>query len=157
MGSEVSVFLYLTDKCNLSCSHCYVMSGPSAVRGTMPRDTIRKALDIFERMGETDVRLMDGEPTVHPEFLDVVTELRHRCQGVRLVSNGMRLYRDSNLKDVLYWLDLCWISAYGTTPERHSSIAGQGALEFRELQQWVGKLSGDGCKIGLSVLLSPGD
>jgi MoaA/NifB/PqqE/SkfB family radical SAM enzyme len=156
MPSEISVFLFLTEQCNLTCDHCYVSSGPKRTV-TMPAGTIAKALDVFGASGADDFRLTGGEPSLHPEFETVINDIAKRGHRVRLVSNGKRLFGNSNAKHIFALLDACWISAYGTTPERHERVAGTGALSLRSLELWVGELTAEGFRVGLSVLLSPGD
>jgi MoaA/NifB/PqqE/SkfB family radical SAM enzyme len=156
MKSKTSVFLFLTERCNLACGHCYVSSGPTRTP-SMPIETVRKALDVFGAAGADDFRLIGGEPTIHPHYKEIIRNIVQRGNRVRLVSNGKQLFRDPHAKQVFALLDVCWISAYGTTPERHAQVAGKGALPLVELEGWIGQLASEGYRIGISVLLSPGD
>jgi len=156
MRSDASVFLFLTEQCNLTCSHCYVSSGPARTV-SMPNEITQKTLDVFGASGVDDFRLTGGEPTIHPRFESILETIAARGHRVRLVSNGKKLYHNPNAKRLLSFLDVCWISAYGTTPERHARVAGAGAFPLCDLERWVGELAGLGFRIGLSVLLCPGD
>jgi MoaA/NifB/PqqE/SkfB family radical SAM enzyme len=123
----------------------------------MPYEMVEKTLNLFGTTGIDDFRLTGGEPTLHPRFESIVKSIAERGHRVRLISNGKRLYQSGSAKRLLALVDVCWISAYGTTPERHARVAGVGALPLHELERWVGELTADGFRIGLSVLLSPGD
>src|SRR5260370_1697513 len=132
MRREASVFLFLTEQCNLTCSHCYVSSGPTRTVW-MPYEMVEKTLNLFGATGIDDFRLTGGEPTLHPRFESIVKSIAERGHRVRLISNGKRLYQSVGAKRLLALVDVCWISAYGTTPERHARVAGMAALPLHEL------------------------
>ena len=45
----------------------------------MSRTTLSAALDLLERSGVTEARLMGGEPTLHPDFSSVVQMVLERA------------------------------------------------------------------------------
>jgi uncharacterized radical SAM superfamily Fe-S cluster-containing enzyme len=85
----------LTESCNLKCPMCYSASGPGGKH--LSSDECRRAIDrLVEVEGRPEVlQLSGGEPTVHPEFLEV---LAYACaQPIDIVminSNGIRFARD---------------------------------------------------------------
>lgn len=152
-----TVFLFLTEQCNLACQHCYVSASP-ALTNHMSEQVFERALSVFRHsLGVLDFRLTGGEPTVHPHFRDIVAVLHaHQCR-VRLITNGKRLYGNPDMTKLLKSLDSCWVSAYGTTPQQHMTIGGSQALPLETLETWVGELTRRGHAIGVSILLNPGD
>lgn len=118
---------------------------------------LAKSLDVFNAFGATDFRLTGGEPTVHPEFETVLKNISDRGHRIRLVSNGKRFLGKESAMPLLELVDMCWISAYGTTAERHAQMAGAGALPLQAIERWVAEYTAQNASIGLSVLLSPGD
>ncbi|MFI9204056.1 radical SAM protein [Streptomyces sp. NPDC053048] len=66
------LWLDLTRQCQLSCSHCYNESGPKGTHGTMTREDWISALDQAAGYGVTDVQFIGGEPTMHPDFSELV-------------------------------------------------------------------------------------
>jgi MoaA/NifB/PqqE/SkfB family radical SAM enzyme len=66
------LWLDLTRKCQLSCVHCYNVSGPSGNHGSMTREDWISVLDQAAACGVTRVELIGGEPTLHPDAAHLV-------------------------------------------------------------------------------------
>jgi 7,8-dihydro-6-hydroxymethylpterin dimethyltransferase len=86
----------VTDHCNLRCPTCYAGSGPERTR--------HRSLDEIERMfdaivrneGEADVvQLSGGEPTLHPQFFEILERARARpFRHLMVNTNGLRIASD---------------------------------------------------------------
>jgi len=62
-----SIFLYITEKCQLNCKHCYL--GKRLKRKSeMSFDQIVTYLKIWKEMGTERVCFIGGEPTLHSEL-----------------------------------------------------------------------------------------
>ncbi|GHH83076.1 hypothetical protein GCM10018793_44260 [Streptomyces sulfonofaciens] len=57
------LWLDLTRRCQLECTHCYNASGPNGDHGTMTRDDWAGVLDQAASCGVLDVQFIGGEPT----------------------------------------------------------------------------------------------
>jgi uncharacterized radical SAM superfamily Fe-S cluster-containing enzyme len=87
----------ITDACNLTCPICYAASGPS-------RQTYR-TLEQIERMLDAVVRnerepdvvqISGGEPTLHPQFFDVLEAAKARpIKHLMVNTNGIRIAHDA--------------------------------------------------------------
>jgi len=84
------VWLELTRRCNLTCLHCYIEGG-EARENEMPASELYRLLDEFADMGVWAVALTGGEPTLHPEFANLVRHARARNLLVGVATNGMFL------------------------------------------------------------------
>ena len=83
----------ITDNCNLTCPVCFADSSPSRQRH-LPLKTIERMLDVLVASeGEPDlVQLSGGEPTVHPEFFEILDAVRARpIRHVMINTNGIRI------------------------------------------------------------------
>ncbi len=60
------LWLEITGRCGLSCSHCYARSGPSGSHGTMTADDWRSVISQAAGLGVSMVQFIGGEPTLHP-------------------------------------------------------------------------------------------
>jgi MoaA/NifB/PqqE/SkfB family radical SAM enzyme len=98
--SEVSVrnclrFLWLeiTAKCNLLCSHCYAESGPDVdLFGTMTHGDWKRVVDEAAELGCRSVQFIGGEPTLHPRLPDLVDHANHRgFEFIEVYTNATRL------------------------------------------------------------------
>ena len=81
--------IVITDHCDLSCPHCYNSSSPS--RGTyLEKDKIISACNIImqDQPGFRAVSLSGGEPLLHPEINNIVSELSNLGIVVSCVTGG---------------------------------------------------------------------
>jgi len=88
----------LTDRCNLSCPMCFASSGPGGHDHSLT--DIIAALDrLVLAEGRAEVcQLSGGEPTLHPQFRQVIDEaLARPIDYVMVNTNGIRLAKDQAL------------------------------------------------------------
>src|SRR5262249_7259812 len=93
----------ITDACNLRCPVCYAGSGPER--------TTHRSLGAVEAMldavvaneGEPDiVQISGGEPTIHPEFFEILDAARRRpIRHLMVNTNGVRIARDAQFAERL--------------------------------------------------------
>ena len=64
----------INDVCNLTCPVCFADSSPKRTRTSADWQTIERMFDaLVESEGEPDlVQISGGEPTLHPQILDIV-------------------------------------------------------------------------------------
>src|ERR1044071_1479273 len=86
----------LTDACNLRCPICYASSSPT--RQTFRTlERIEQMLDaVVRNEGEPDVvQLSGGEPTLHPQFFEVLEAAKRRpIKHLMLNANGILIAQD---------------------------------------------------------------
>ena len=91
------VLMDVTESCNLRCPTCFAESGPGIGRyARLPH--VMRSLDtaIAREGGKVDVLMLSGgEPTVHPDILEIIREATDRnVTRVLLNTNGIRIARD---------------------------------------------------------------
>jgi GTP 3',8-cyclase len=83
----------LTDKCNMRCVYCMtedMVFQPNDELLTTAE--IRRLVQIFARLGVDKIRLTGGEPTVHPDLLAIVRDIRAAgITRISMTTNGLRL------------------------------------------------------------------
>jgi hypothetical protein len=87
--------LEITSSCNLTCPMCYAHSGPSGKH--LSYEECVAAIDrLVETEGRPEVlQLSGGEPTIHPQFLEVLDYGCHQPIDVVMINtNGIRLAHD---------------------------------------------------------------
>ena len=87
----------VTDRCNLTCPTCYAESSPTYGRHRTLAE-IEEMLDIIVRNeGEPDVvQISGGEPTVHPQFFEILEAAKARpIRHLMVNTNGIRIARDA--------------------------------------------------------------
>ena len=69
------LWLEITQKCNLKCSHCYVSSAPTIpLYGKMTDDDWIEVIRSAGQLGCRRVQFIGGEPTVHPRLGKFILE-----------------------------------------------------------------------------------
>ncbi|WP_051406822.1 mycofactocin radical SAM maturase [Nocardia sp. CNY236] len=80
----------LTYACNLSCVHCLSSSGRRDPR-ELTTQQCKALIDEFERMQVFYVNIGGGEPTVRPDFWELVDYATAHRVGVKFSTNGVRI------------------------------------------------------------------
>lgn len=87
---EVSTIrLELTNQCNLFCKHCFKHN--RATPEYLPLKTILEILKKAKPYGVREIGLTGGEPTLHPQFEDIISALSRIGYSLHLFTNGSNL------------------------------------------------------------------
>jgi uncharacterized radical SAM superfamily Fe-S cluster-containing enzyme len=88
--------LEITERCNLRCPVCYAASGPEQGRHRSLGEIERMLDAVVTAEGEPDVlQISGGEPTLHPDFFDILTAARKRpIRHLMVNTNGLRIARE---------------------------------------------------------------
>lgn len=81
------LWLDLTRKCQLQCAHCYNGSGPKGSHGVMTREDWISVLDQAANGGVQQGQFIGGEPTMHPDFPELVDHALNLGLDVEVFSN----------------------------------------------------------------------
>ena len=116
----------LTYACNLSCVHCLSSSGRRDPRELSTAEC-KAVIDELERMQVFYVNIGGGEPTVRPDFWELVDYATAHRVGVKFSTNGVRITPEtarrlaaSDYVDVQLSLD-------GATAEVNDAVRGAGS------------------------------
>ncbi|MFO7908054.1 MAG: DUF5714 domain-containing protein [Planctomycetota bacterium] len=121
------LWLHVTDRCNLNCTHCLFASGTNR-REEMPVDRVRRYAGEASALGCRVFALTGGEPFVHPHFEAMVDELLGLPDAaVAVLTNGTLLKRyESALRRWRRRSFHLQVSVDGLA-ESHDAIRGPGA------------------------------
>ncbi len=124
---ERNVFFHILTACNLSCRHCYINPDQHGVQ-TLSRETVQNWLHLFhEPDKETNLILLGGEPTMHPDLAAIIRDAKEMAYRVTVDSNG---YLFHDLLDAVTpkELDYLSFSLDGPTAAINDPIRGQGVF-----------------------------
>ena len=79
--------IYLTENCNANCEHCF----NAQIRETKHMDE-NKLYKLYEYLNKNEVKclkMMGGEPTIHPEFTKIYKASQQYFESVALFTNGL--------------------------------------------------------------------
>ncbi len=118
-----------TYACNLSCTHCLSSSGRRDP-AELSTAQVRAVIDELHDMQVFYVNVGGGEPTVRPDFWELVGYAVSRQVGVKFSTNGVRLTppRARELAATDY-VDV-QISLDGATREVNDAVRGRGSYDL---------------------------
>ncbi len=122
----------VTNICNLHCSYC--LRDEDALHHTraefMPLDLLRGIVrDARDVAAITEVNFTGGEPTLHPDFAELIGVCGGAGLRVSFVTNGWNfeqlwprlIHHRESLSHIAFSID-------GTTPEKHDHWRGKGSF-----------------------------
>ena len=89
----------IVDHCNLNCGYCNHWSN-IAEKHFYDHDQLMKDLArLKELYGHYSIKLMGGEPMIHPRIRDIIKNASQFVDEVQILTNGLTLIRDVKKKD----------------------------------------------------------
>lgn len=85
----LSFRILLTELCNANCPNCFNSCSRSA--SSMPVKLVDKLCQYLSDNGITRLKIMGGEPTCHPDFLECISHIWKHFQETILFTNCYRL------------------------------------------------------------------
>ena len=123
--SLTSLYLYLTDHCNLRCSHCWISPKFSEQKQNgLPLDCLKKAISEARSLGLQDVKLTGGEPFLYRHIGGLLAFLAEEQIDVLIETNGTLINRDMVERLKSCNLDQLSVSLDAATEEVHDQIRG---------------------------------
>lgn len=127
-AGERNVFLHLLTACNLACRHCYINPSQHGA-ATLPLATVLRWLRLFARPEQqTNLILLGGEPTLHPQLAPIIKEAKSLRYAVTVDSNGY-LFHDLLSRTSPQELDYLSFSLDGPDAAINDPIRGEGVFE----------------------------
>lgn len=93
LATPTLAWLELTRRCDLACPHCYINAGQRRANEL----TTERWLELLEEMaamGVWAVAFTGGEPTLHPDFIELVDRARRLDLLVGIATHGLFLTDD---------------------------------------------------------------
>ncbi len=138
--------MQITNKCNLSCNHCYISNKSFS---ELSINQIRAVLKEFEEMQGLRVLITGGEPLIHSRFKEINEMLPEFFVRKVLFTNGLLLNKKA-LKNLN--VDEIQISIDGLK-DAHDSLRGKGA--FRLAIEAVKRAIDYGFEVSISTMVHP--
>lgn len=119
--------LQVTNRCNLKCKHCFVISERYHKEKIqdLPFDKVKKVLKEFEKMQGLRVLITGGEPLLHPEFEKINDFVKDLAIRKILFTNGLllndKILKNLNVEEIQISLD--------GMKRGHETLRGQGTFD----------------------------
>jgi uncharacterized radical SAM superfamily Fe-S cluster-containing enzyme len=149
----------ICDACNLSCPVCYAESGPHRPH-YRSLDQIDRMLDaVVRNEGQPDVvQISGGEPTLHPQFFDVLDRAKARpIRHLMVNTNGLQIAESEEFtKRLAGYMPDFEVYLQFDSFERNALMALRGA-DLREIRaRAIERLNRHGISTTLVVTLKKG-
>jgi MoaA/NifB/PqqE/SkfB family radical SAM enzyme len=139
----------VTYRCNLHCPFCYSESGPQRPLGLRP-ETRRCLVERLAAWGVLEVALGGGEPTVLPDFGDLLAAIRAAGMVPNVTTNGT-VRSDAVVHALAEHAGVVHLSA--DRPDLLDAARGEGV--FARLAETAAVLHVAGVRLGVNLLLTP--
>ncbi|MBC1925432.1 radical SAM protein [Listeria innocua] len=138
---DLHIIIY--PKCNLKCSYCfYNVNSLSYKKNKLDLASIQTWIDKSNGQIE-NVTFTGGEPTLHRNFLEIVSQISDQVESIKIISNGTMLTREmaESLKQYKAKID---ISLDSITSNLHEEIRGgfKKTINGINIAKEIGILSG---------------
>lgn len=144
MPSLRYLMVEVTDRCNLSCIHCYLGDTEGV---DLPLSLIESMATEFETLGGLRFLVTGGEPLLHPEFAGINGLMRQRAFRSVLITNGT-LLDDCAAGDLSF--DEVQVSLDGME-EGHDCVRGEGS--FRRAVAGIECLGRAGKRVSVATMV----
>lgn len=114
------LYFQITRNCNLHCPICFIKAEKGL--GHVPTDSIKDIATFMGENGLMEVRLTGGEPTSHPDFIEILHKFQEENIYVSVATNGVfdARIRDALAEETNLWL-ICSIDG---TRDTHNRFRG---------------------------------
>lgn len=112
------IYFQITRDCNLACDYCFIKAGCGQPH--VPVAGVYRIAELMGAHGLMEVRLTGGEPTRHPEFLDIMRKFKAEGVYVSVATNGCweRELLDAFCAEPHLWI-ICSVDGGRQTHDRY--------------------------------------
>lgn len=131
LGRLADLYLFLTNDCNLRCSHCYVSSGDHVPPREMTTEEVFRLVDEARDLGVGRFLITGGEPFMARDIFEIIGYVTAESDLV-LLTNGL-FFSDKYLQRLAESRGRgrlsFQVSLDGPTAQLHEAIRGRGTFD----------------------------
>ena len=146
-----------TNRCNLSCRHCYQDSNAAALDDEL---TLEEKLDLVDQMGRAYLPMLafsGGEPTISPHLLPTLRRAQTYGMHTTLATNGTTLTPALAGRLAEAGLRYVEISLDSVDPDRHDAFRGARGLWHRAVAGARTVAATAGLRLGIAMCVHQGN
>lgn len=124
------VYIAVTNRCNLYCSHCcYDAAKLDNQVYDLPMEKMKEIFDKVTKMSPDSIVISGGEPLIRKDIMILLEYLRNNFQGNIILATNAILINETNVQRICNLVDGFDISIDGVDEETCSKIRGKGVFE----------------------------
>jgi MoaA/NifB/PqqE/SkfB family radical SAM enzyme len=149
------LWLEITSRCNLTCTHCYATSGPDLpLTERMKFEDWCRVIEDARAVGCRRLQFIGGEPTIHPDLPALLEHARlvgfRRCE----VFTNATILRDDLVRTFQKLRVMVHFSFYSFDAAVHDQITGQKG-SFERTVEGIRELVGRRVRVAAGIILLP--
>ncbi|MEN0584991.1 MULTISPECIES: radical SAM protein [unclassified Kosakonia] len=148
-----SLFIYLTDKCNFTCKHCY-RNNDYLHSSVLKLSDWYGIVNEFHKNGGEEITISGGEPLLYKDIIALINFIKNLGVKLTILSNGTlweNVFRKNT--DTLKIIDEIQISLDGYDEVSFSLMRGKG--NFNKVLSNIQWLKANEANVSLAVTASP--
>lgn len=142
-----SLYVFLTQACNLRCKHCFMNSGVKLTNELNPQQW-KNILSEFRNLKGEFVTFTGGEPLMNPYFEDIVRHASDIGLKVTVLTNGL-LWNNEIIERMYGYIDQIQVSLDGVDESTNAAVRGKG--HFNKIIDNILKLSNRGYRTSVAT------
>ena len=120
------LYIYLTNDCNLACTHCYMFSGKPNIN-ELPKEEWFKIIKNAKENSIKSITFTGGEVLQYKDWFEVIQNAKENNITVTILTNGI-LWDEDKIKQAKDYIDEIQISLDGTDEKSNAIIRGKGGF-----------------------------
>ena len=121
------LYIYLTNDCNLACTHCYMFSGKPKI-DELPKEEWFKIIKNAKENGIKSITFTGGEVLRYKDWFEIIKFTKENDITVTILTNGV-LWDEEKIDKSKNYIDEIQISLDGTDEISNSVIRGKNNFE----------------------------
>ena len=146
-NNQDSLYIYLTNNCNLKCKHCYMYSGKPKIN-ELEKEEWFKIIENAAKNGIKHITFTGGEVLTYKYWYEVLSFAKKSNITVTVLTNGV-LWSKKDIEKCKNIIDEVQISLDGVDEESNSIIRGKG--NFKKTLETVKQFVKAGIKTSIST------
>ncbi|BCD68868.1 radical SAM/SPASM domain-containing protein [Nitratiruptor sp. YY09-18] len=149
LGGAIAIWNF-TNRCNLSCLHCYSKAGLEAT-DTLTTQKILQTIPQLKRAGVKFVIFSGGEPLTRKDIFEIAEAMREEGIATYLSTNGLYIHH-ANVKRIIDTFSYIGISIDGTKEihDRFRGLEGSYAMSLKAIDL----IHEHGAKVGIRFTIT---
>ena len=146
-----------TNRCNLSCKHCYLDSDHSVLSDELTRD---EKLDLIDQMGAAHMPMLafsGGEPTISGDLLPALHRAKRWGMHTTLATNGTTITPKRAAELAEAGLRYVEISLDSVHAGRHDAFRGMPGMWERSVAAAKTVVATEGLRLGIAMCVHEGN
>lgn len=140
---------YITSKCNLRCTHCYLTDYTQETT----LDNVLPYIDYFGTRGVKGIVLLGGEPLIRKDLEKIINQIvRIQKIGLKIITNGLLATPNRSQSLIEAGAKQFQVSLEGHNPLFNDSVRGKGT--FDKIIEGIVNLKKSGAEVSLAFTIT---